>query len=68
MLGQKYSTGDGVPLNKQEAIKWWLKAAEKGDIDACYKLGVAYADGDGVARDLEEAVKWFRKARWPSAK
>ena len=38
------------------------KAAEKGDPESQYNLGVCYEDGDGVPRDAQEAVKWYRKA------
>jgi hypothetical protein len=38
------------------------KAAERGDAEAQYKLGLAYFEGEGVRQDQTEAVKWFRKA------
>jgi TPR repeat protein len=38
------------------------KAAEQGDAEAQYNLGVCYANGQGVAKDEAEAVKWYRKA------
>jgi len=39
-----------------------LTAAEQGDAEAQYNLGVRYANGEGVPEDYKEAVKWFRKA------
>ena len=38
------------------------KAAEQGDAQAQYNLGVCYANGNGVEKNLSEAVKWWRKA------
>ena len=38
------------------------KAAEQGDADAQYNLGVMYERGLGVSQDYAEAVKWYRKA------
>jgi uncharacterized protein len=37
-------------------------AAEQGDMDAQYNLGVAYESGEGITKDFAEAAKWFRKA------
>jgi hypothetical protein len=38
------------------------KAAEQGDAQAQFNLGVCYANGRGVAKDEKEAAKWFQKA------
>ncbi len=45
-----------------EDIKRLRNAAEKGDPDAQYDLGVCYSDGDGVEEDHAEAAKWYRKS------
>ena len=44
------------------AVNWYRKAAEQGNADAQYMLGVAYMSGDGVVQDEAEAMKWYRKA------
>ena len=44
------------------AIEYWTKAAELGDIDAHYNLGVLYRDGEGVGKDEEKAVHHYEKA------
>ncbi|TNI84474.1 tetratricopeptide repeat protein [Aeromonas sobria] len=61
-LGRKYSNGEGVPKNDEEAIKWYLKAANLESAAAQNNLGVAYEKGQGVPKNDEEAVKWYRKA------
>lgn len=61
-LGRKYSNGEGVPQNDEEAVKWYRKAAEQESAAAQNNLGVAYERGQGVRQDDEEAVKWYRKA------
>jgi TPR repeat protein len=43
-------------------VKWYRKAAEQGDADAQFRIGVSYYDGEGIAKDAVEAVKWYRKA------
>ena len=45
-----------------EAVKWYRKAAEQGNKQAQYNLGVCYESGRGVPQDYSEAVKWYRKA------
>jgi TPR repeat protein len=57
-----YNMGQGVTQNYQEAIKWTRKAAEQGQAEAQFNLGVMYNMGQGVAQNHQEAVKWFRKA------
>jgi TPR repeat protein len=61
-LGEMYYYGKGVPRDYVEAMKWLLKAAEQGHVDAYYILGFMYEEGKGVAQDHAEAVKWFQKA------
>jgi len=61
-LGFKYSVGDGVTPNFDEALKWYRKAAEQGLAEAQNNLGVKYYNGQGVTQDYAEAVKWYRKA------
>ncbi len=38
------------------------KAADSGDADAQYKLGVRYEKGEGVSADPVEAAKWYKLA------
>ena len=49
-------------MNKQEALKWLHKAAEKGNTKAQCDLGVYYLDDNVVVRDEQEALKWLHKA------
>lgn len=48
--------------NYEEAVKWYHKAAEQGNADAQYTLGLCYAKGQVVEQDYPKAVKWYRKA------
>ena len=41
------------------AIKEFKVAAEQGNVDAQYNLGLMYAKGKGVTQDYKEAVKWY---------
>jgi len=48
--------------DKQEALKWYRRAAEGDEPDAENELGVHYQDGDGVEQNYVQAAHWFRKA------
>ena len=61
-LGFMYRTGQGIPQDFAEAIKWYRLAAEQGDDYSQYDLGVMYARGQGTTEDFAEAVKWYRLA------
>jgi TPR repeat protein len=52
----------GITGNLQEAILWYRRAADQGDVDALVKLGVAYSEGIGVPQDYVEAHKFFNVA------
>ena len=51
-----------VNQDYDEAAKWYHLAAEQGDANAQYVLGVLYEDGLGVEQSNTEAAKWYRKA------
>ena len=53
---------EGCGMQESEEAASLRAAAEQGDAEAQYKLGVAYANGEGVAQNDEEAVQWTRMA------
>jgi TPR repeat protein len=53
---------DAAKGNTAQAVVWYRRAAEQGDIGAQVALGLAYAQGIGVAQDYIEADKWFNTA------
>jgi TPR repeat protein len=61
-LGLIHDKGLGVPVDYDEAVKWYLKAAAQGAAYAQNNLGVMYAMGQGVPQDYQEAFKWYKKA------
>jgi TPR repeat protein len=44
------------------AFREWKAAAEAGQAEAQFDLGVLYAQGLGVQRDLTAAERWYRKS------
>ena len=61
-MGRRYESGDGVPQDPQEAVKWYLGAAQQGYALAQYNVALQYRYGQGVDRNDAEAAQWFRKA------
>ena len=43
-------------------MTWYLKAAEQGQVDAQFNLGLCYRDGDGTEIDWSQAHAWFESA------
>lgn len=44
------------------AIKWYTKSANLGNVNAQNNLGTMYAEGQGVAQDYQKSIKWFLKS------
>jgi hypothetical protein len=61
-LGNAYYYGKGVQQNYDEAVRWYRRAAERGDAPALEALAYMYENGKGVPRDAAEAIRWSRKA------
>ncbi len=57
MGGRLYQEGD-----YDSAFEYWTKAAELGDIEAHYELGVMYGEGQGVDKDEVKEVYHLEKA------
>ncbi len=62
LLGQVYNAGWGVPVDYDQAFKWWSRAAEAGSTDAQWGLGLLYDEGKGVPRDSQKAANWWKRA------
>lgn len=44
------------------ALGYFRAAAEQGDANAQYYVGLMHANGQGTTRDFAEAAKWYEKA------
>ena len=55
IIGTMYDGGHGVPENDAEAVKWYRMAAEQGDTNVQYSLGLKYGKGEGVLEDYVKA-------------
>ncbi len=68
-IGFMYQKGRGLPLDKDEAEKWFRKAepglrkkSENGSRAAQHILSVMYRRGYGVEKDEEAAAEWNKRA------
>ncbi len=54
-----YRAGRGVAQDHAQAVKWYRRAAEQGQINAQHNLGLMYYFGYGVAKDPAESYFWW---------
>lgn len=47
---------------EEQAVRWYRRAAERGQADAQLELGIILRDGRGTTADPEEAFQWLLKA------
>jgi TPR repeat protein len=57
-----YAVGAGTGKDPAEAMRWYQKAAEAGNVVAQCRLAGGYLFGIGVPPDSTQAAAWFRKA------
>ena len=62
-IGARYATGDDVPQDYAEAVRWFSKAAEQGHVVSQATLGAYYWAGRGVPQDPVKAYFWSVLAR-----
>jgi TPR repeat protein len=60
-MGQLYMDGACGKNGYAPGLQWLRKAAEAGDAEAYYFIGIAHEQGQGVAVDQAEATRWFLK-------
>ena len=44
-------------------MKWYRMAADQGDAQAHFGLGIMYYEGKGVPQNTSEALRWLHKAQ-----
>lgn len=64
-LGYMYEVGKGIPVDEQQSLAWYTRAANNGIVEAQYKAGLLYikAARKGANRGTYvEALRWLIKA------
>lgn len=59
-LGYIYEKGDGETKDLHQALFWYKKAAERGDISAMYNIACLY--DDGAIGKYKDAIYWYEEA------
>lgn len=60
--GKMLLEGMGIPINKEDGLKYLRRAADAGMPMAQYYIGRSYAVGDGLTKDAATAAKWYESA------
>jgi len=60
-LKAQIEAGEYLPCGGED-ISTWKEAAEDGNAEAQWRLGVCLADGRGVSKNDTEAEKWLRES------
>ena len=61
-VASRFAEGRLVPVNNQEAVRWFDIAAKKGLVPALFRLGTFYEKGIGVKKNLAIARDLYRAA------
>jgi TPR repeat protein len=59
-LGRAHESGQLGHIQYAQAIRWYQRAAEQGNVYAAIRLGDMYANGIGTERNLERAARYYR--------
>jgi hypothetical protein len=62
MLGRMYASGQGLPVDQAEAVRWIRMAADSGYPAADFEMGIRHLTGDGVTADPGQTVYYFQRA------
>ncbi len=60
--GLCYTYGYGTTQNFTEALYWYKKGAENGDVDCMNNLANIFRYGQGTDIDFSQAIYWYKKA------
>jgi localization factor PodJL len=61
-IGLRFAEGKGVPVNLDEAAKWYDRAANAGVVPAIFRLGTFYEKGLAVKKDIDIARRYYVQA------
>lgn len=62
-VGMIYFSGElGQQRDEVQAVKWFMKAAEKFQVDAIYNLAYCFEQGAGTEQNSELAIHYYKQA------
>ncbi len=60
--GDELYFGRGCSVDYSQALYWYHKAADAGNMYSKNSIGICYLNGNGVPKNEEQAVSWFKQA------
>ena len=60
--GDDFYFGRGCAVDYTQALYWYHKAADEGNMYSPNSIGICYQKGNGVPQDDAQAAAWFEKA------
>lgn len=60
--GDEFFFGRGCDVDYTQALYWYHKAADEGNMYSQNSIGVCYQNGYGVPQSDEQAISWFEQA------
>lgn len=60
--GDEYYYGRGCAVDYSQALYWYHKAADAGNMYSQNSIGLCYQKGNGVPQSDEQAILWFEQA------
>ena len=60
--GDDFYYGRGCAVDYTQALYWYHKAADAGNMYSPNSIGICYQNGHGVPQSDEQAAQWFEKA------
>lgn len=60
--GDQFYYGRGCPVDYAQAMYWYRKAADAGNMHSKNSIGLCYQKGTGVPQDDAMAASWFEQA------
>jgi localization factor PodJL len=61
-LASLYERGQGIDRNRVEAVNWYQRAADQGNVNAMHNLAVMMSEGVEGPPDHDKALQWFLAA------
>jgi TPR repeat protein len=56
------SHANGIPKDEKDAVKFFSKACDGGEVQGCRALGDNYMKGTGVPKDRKAGMEIFKRA------
>lgn len=60
--GDDFYYGRGCTVDYTQALYWYHKAADEGNMYSKNSIGICYQEGHGVPQSDEQAASWFKQA------